>query len=115
MKVTSVTVSVPVRDLAVAAGWYRRLWPDRDPIEPVSDIVEFEVIPGSWLQLIEGEPCESLHTFRLGVPDIDAERRRIEGLGVAIEPVERVEGAVAHCEFLDPDGNRLSLYEVLDE
>ena len=54
-----------------------------------------------------------LDLVRVGVEDIDAERRRLLDLAVAVEDTERVEGVIAFCDFADPDGNRLSLYEVL--
>jgi hypothetical protein len=30
-----------------------------------------------------------------------------------VQQPERVEGVIAFCDFVDPDGNHLSLYQVL--
>ena len=63
-------------------------------------------LAGSWSERLR-------HVFRFGVEDIDEARRRLLGLGVAVAETERIEGVIAFCDFVDPDGNRLSLYEVL--
>jgi catechol 2,3-dioxygenase-like lactoylglutathione lyase family enzyme len=106
---TSITVGLPVRDLDAARGWYERVLGRVADIEPVPGIVEFEVHPGSWLQLHDGDQT----VFRIGVKDVGAARSRLLQSGIEVGPVERVEGVIAFCEFSDPDGNRLSLYQVL--
>ena len=54
---------------------------------------------------------ESLH---FGVADIEDERERLEqGLNLSISPIERIEGEVAWCDFADPFGNRLGLFQDL--
>jgi catechol 2,3-dioxygenase-like lactoylglutathione lyase family enzyme len=113
MKVTSITVGIPVSDLHVAVRWYQRVLELDRGIEPAPGIREFEVSPGCWLQLFREEASGSGHVFRVGVEDIDEARRRLLGLGVTVADTERIEGVIAFCDFADPDGNRLSLYEVL--
>jgi catechol 2,3-dioxygenase-like lactoylglutathione lyase family enzyme len=113
MKATSITVGIPVRDIGEAIGWYQRVLGIDRGIEPVPGVHEFEVWRGCWLQLFQGEPSSSEHVLRVGVEDIDGERRRLLGLGLAVADTERVEGVIAFCDFADPDGNRLSLYQVL--
>jgi lactoylglutathione lyase len=51
---------------------------------------------------------------RFGVPNVAAERDRLAALGVAVEPVQHVPSAVDYFDFTDLDGNRLSLYSLLD-
>jgi catechol 2,3-dioxygenase-like lactoylglutathione lyase family enzyme len=114
MNVTSITVGIPVSDLRVAVRWYQRVLELDRGIEPAPGIREFEVSPGCWLQLFrEAGASGSEHVFRVGVEDIDEARRRLLGLGVTVADTERIEGVIAFCDFVDPDGNRLSLYEVL--
>lgn len=113
MRLTSVTVGIPVTDLAAAAAWYRRLLYARAEIEPADGIHEFDVLPGCWLQLSEGKTSGPEHLFQIGVEDLEAARRRLLSLGIAVAEPERVNGVIAFCDFADPDGNRLSLYEVL--
>ncbi len=99
-----------MRDLDVARAWYGRVLGKVTHIEPAPGILEFEVHPGSWLQLHEGDQA----VFRIGVKDLEAIRDRLVTMGIEVGPIERVEGVIAFCDFSDPDGNHLSLYQVLD-
>lgn len=68
---------------------------------------------GWWLQVFEGETSSSEHVFRIGVEDIERERDRLLRLGVPVQEIVRAEGVIAFCDFVDPYGNSLSLYQVL--
>lgn len=115
MDVTSVTVGLPVADLAAAVRWYRRVLELPEPdLEPADGVVEFAVGP-VWLQL-GAEPTARSGAevvLRLGVADVGRERARLLALGLEVGPVQHVPGAVDHLEFDDPDGNRLSLYSLV--
>ena len=50
--------------------------------------MEWELVPGCWLQLAEGEPMAGSGPLRLGVCDIDKERHRV----IAELNVERLNG-----------------------
>jgi lactoylglutathione lyase len=113
MRATSITVGVPVSDLDGAKRWYEQILGIGPGIEPVRGIHEYEVSKGCWLQLFEGEPSSSENVFRIGVEDVERERERLLSLGVPVQETERVEGVIAFCDFVDPDGNCLSLYQVL--
>ena len=110
--VSSVTVGLPVSDLARAIGWYQRVFEMAGPdLEPADDVVEFRLGP-LWLQLgQEGTARSGAEVVvRFGVPDATSEHERLVGLGVAPGPLQHVEGAVDYFTFSDPDGNRLSMY-----
>ena len=107
---TSVTVGLPARDLNAARAWYERVLGKVADIEPVPGILEFEVHPGSWLQLHDGDRT----VFRIGVKDVEAARGRLATMGIDVGPIERIEAVIAFFEFADPDGNLLSLYQVLE-
>jgi lactoylglutathione lyase len=109
MKTTSVTMGLPVRDLREAQEWYAGVLGHEHELEPAEGLAEFEVHPGSWLQLMdEGRPV-----FRIGVSDIEAERERLLALGVEVSQIDGIEGVIRFFDFQDPDGNDLSLYQVL--
>jgi len=116
MKVTSATVGLPVRDLAAAEAWYRRVFELTAPaVEPAPGVVEIVLGPID-LQFSE-EPPERTGaqvTLRLGVEDASADYERLTGLGLALGPLEHVPGVVDYFDFVDPDGNALSLYSLND-
>lgn len=71
-------------------------------------MVEHQV-GGVWLQFGESPGgC----VFRIGVPDLQAERARLLALGVDVGDIEVVDGVIAFCDFADLDGNRLSFYTL---
>jgi predicted enzyme related to lactoylglutathione lyase len=111
---TSVTIGLPVASLPDASAWYGRLLGRSADLEPVPGIEEFEPVPGCWLQLFEGASGSGYEcVVRFGVSDIEAARARLVGFGIPVGPIERVEGVIAFCDFTDPWGNQLSLYQVL--
>lgn len=112
MKLTSVTIGVPVKNVDEASRWYERCLGLKDSIDPASDIREYELLPDCWLQLSEAATTTSEHCLLLGVSDLEGERERLASLDVEIGDVQRVEGVIAFCDFKDPDGNNLSLYRV---
>lgn len=112
MPATSVTIGIPVRDLDAATQWYARVLGKPHDLEPAPGVREFE-IAGTWVQLGEGRPGGSSWNLRIGVPDLPAERRRLEQLGVGLGETQTVPGVISFFEFADPDGNSLSCYQVL--
>ena len=114
MNVTSVTVGIPVSNLAEARMWYEQVLQKQGPdIQPEEGIVEYQ-LGDTWLQLFEGAVSGNNGIFRIGVPNIHTERSRLVELGLTITEVEELPGVVAYCDFRDPDGNQLSLYTVLN-
>lgn len=112
MNATSVTVGIPVSDLAVARDWYDAVLDRPAEIEPVPGIVEYEVA-GVWIQLISGRRGSPGWVFRYGVEDIELEHRRLTDLGIAAGAIETVPGVISFFAFRDPDDNELSAYQVL--
>lgn len=110
---TSVTVGLPVRSLPDAIGWYRTLLGSKRTLQPFPHILEFEVVRGFWLQLVEDRHREAGDgVLRFGVADVAAERERLVRAGVGVGPVQRSEGRIAYCRLKDPYGNKLCLYEA---
>ncbi|MCU1447694.1 VOC family protein [Cryobacterium sp.] len=114
MKVTRVTVGLPVRDLRRAEDWYRKVFElTGAAVEPVPGLVELTL--GSIdLQLVEdpaGQPGAQ-NGLRVGVADAAAEHERLSTLGLDLDPVEHVPGAVDYFDFTDPDGNTLGVYSL---
>lgn len=111
MRTTSVTVTVPVADLAAARSWYEAVFElSGADLEPVEGVAEYEV-GGCWVQLSQTETSPAGWVLRFGVPEIEKERRRLIGLGIDVGKVQ-TEGVIASCDFRDLDGNQISLYTV---
>ncbi|MGO4783742.1 VOC family protein [Cryobacterium sp. W22_MBD10_FK3] len=115
MKLTSVTVGMPVQDLEQAERWYRRVFELSEPaISPAPGVVE---VPMGAIDLqLSGEPVArsgARNTLRVGVENAAAEYERLSALGIELGPLEHVPGAVDYFDFDDPDGNALGVYSLV--
>ena len=113
MQAISVTIGIPVRDLARSRAWYDLVLGRAPDLEPVPGISEYHV-GGVWVQLMDGEPPGGHWTLRFGVADVDGERERLLGLGTEPGEVQTVAGVIRHFALADPDGNLLSWYQEID-
>jgi catechol 2,3-dioxygenase-like lactoylglutathione lyase family enzyme len=117
LDVRSATFGIRTRDLARARAWYAKLLGREPDFLPAADVYEWRLAPGAWLQLVAGEPCEPGRgqVARLGVAEIDAARAALQAAGASVGDVWRIPDVVALCDFEDPFGNPLSIYEDLTE
>jgi predicted enzyme related to lactoylglutathione lyase len=112
---TSITVGIKVKNLEEATSWYKKFLNKSEGISPSEDIIEFEIIEGYWLQLIEDKNVHGNNcVFRLGVEDIEEEHKRITSLGIEVEQINRIEGVVAYCNFKDPFGMTLPYIKLFN-
>ncbi|WP_188456340.1 VOC family protein [Virgibacillus oceani] len=112
-----MTVQVRVTNINEGQKWYQTFFNRQPDFKPHEGFAEWEIIPNCWLQLAEGEPAEGSGPIRLGVVDIVAERNRLEN-ELHIEHFEifsRKEVPVKWATFGDPWGNRLGIFEYVDE
>lgn len=112
-----MTIQVRVTNMEEGQAWYEKLLKKKPDFIPHEGFVEWELIPGCWLQVAEGTPIEGNGPIRLGVTDIVAERARlIEELNIDSFEIHSRQGVpVKRGTFKDPWGNLLGLYEYLDK
>lgn len=110
----SVTFGFPVKNVVECVHWYQRVLGHGPEIEPEPGTVEFQLLPGCWLQLYSPESDGGVDWgIRLQVEEIESARARLVDLGIEVGPIQRFENIVAVCDFHDLDGNELSLVQVL--
>jgi predicted enzyme related to lactoylglutathione lyase len=115
MTVRGLTIAVHVGDREQALAFYCALI-GRDPdLGPDPDFYEWEISPGSWLQLATGRDNISPSSFRLRlmVEDIDKAREILAAKGIAAGPVQKLPSLVAFANLADPWGNPLGIYQDL--
>ena len=114
MNISSVTMQVRVPDAAEAAGWYEGLLGRPADIAPSDDIHEWQLVPDCWLQVLTARPKPTAARMRFGVGDIRGEIARLEtDLGVTASDIQSFGGLVAWCDFADPYGNPIGLFQDL--
>jgi hypothetical protein len=109
-----LTIQLPVPDVGAAAGFYRRLF-GRDPdFAPHEDFLEWQAVPGTWVQVCPGTATGGTGRLRFGVADIRAAVAWAEAsLRVACAPIHSLPGVVAFTDFTDPYGHGWGFFQDL--
>ncbi|WP_426351177.1 VOC family protein [Alloiococcus sp. CFN-8] len=112
-----ITTQVRVSSITEGQKWYEILLNKKPDFIPHEGFAEWELIPGCWLQVAEGPLTDGNGPIRLGVTNIETERKRlVEELKIdSFEIHSRPEVPVKWGTFTDPWGNRLGLFEYLDK
>lgn len=114
---SGLTVQLWVTDGSAGRAWYERLFGRPPDFTPFGNdtFCEWVFPPGYWeIHIVEGEhPGAQVAPLRFGVADIDAARDQVAGLGIGPDAIEELPGVVRWCNFTDPWGNRLGLYQDL--
>jgi catechol 2,3-dioxygenase-like lactoylglutathione lyase family enzyme len=108
-----VTLVVGVADMTEALGFYGRLFGRPPDFVLDDDFQEYEVVSGMWYQLTTRVPPGRGRRVRFGVADIAAERGALVEGGIEVSQITGKAGIVAWCQFKDPFGNPLGLFQDL--
>jgi catechol 2,3-dioxygenase-like lactoylglutathione lyase family enzyme len=112
-----LTIQLWVENGRAGRVWYERLLGRPPDFTPFGDdsFCEWIFEPGRWeIHVVEtDQPTSREAPVRFGTEDIKAARDQVISLGIAAEPVEDLPGVVRWCNFSDPWGNRLGLYQDL--
>lgn len=115
-QIKGVTLQVRVINFKQGELWYRKLLGCPPSLVPHGNFAEWEISQDVWLQVAEGE-SERGRPIRFGVRDIYRERERIiSELDTEVSEVRDVNnsGEIAlWCDFEDPFGNKLGLFQDL--
>lgn len=112
MNVQHVALVIPVSRLRESAKWYELLLEPEDELRPAPNMVEYKKA-ATWIQLLEAPVVPSANTVLFAVEDLEMEVRRLSEKGILYDPVIEDLGMVRFVNFFDPDGNKISLYEIL--
>lgn len=97
--------------------WYETLLNRTPDFIPHEGFAEWELLPGSWLQVAEGTPTVGSGPIRFGISNIEAERDRLVKMLkiTSFDIHSRPEVPVKWGTFTDPWGNQLGFFEYLNK
>ena len=104
-----VLAVVPVTDLDVAKAFYEKLFgraPDNNPM-PV--LVEWQVVPGGWVQVFIDEERAGSGLVNFAVDDLAAHVASAADHGLEPGAIEDATKGVQLSTIADPDGNLIRL------
>lgn len=112
-----VTIQLWLSDGSAGRAWYQRLFGRPPDFTPFGDDTFCEWIfkPGHWeIHVVEkDQPSPQRAPVRFGVEDVQVARDQVLGLGIEVDDIEELPCVVRWCNFTDPWGNRLGLYQDL--
>lgn len=109
MAIEHVLAAVPVTDLDSSRHWYESLFGRAADNNPMSTVVEWQIVPGGWVQVFTDPRRAGSTAVNFAVQDLDAHIDDLKQRG--LEPGEIVEAnkGVRLSALTDPDGNTITL------
>jgi glyoxylase I family protein len=109
MSIEHVLAVVPVTDVARSQTWYEILFGRAADNNPMPNLVEWQVVPGGWVQVFVDDQRAGSTLVNFAVEDLDVHIDELKQRGH--EPGEVVEAnkGVRLSTITDPDGNTIRL------
>jgi glyoxylase I family protein len=109
MSIHHVLAVVPVSDLEKSQQWYESLFGRPADNNPMPTLVEWQVLPGAWVQVFTDPERAGSGLVNFAVDDLENHRAEVGGRG--LDPGEIVEAnkGVRLSTIKDPDGNTIRL------
>jgi predicted enzyme related to lactoylglutathione lyase len=114
-KIDGLTLQIGVADMSQAREFYDRLFGREPDFIANEDFQEYETSTGVWCQLTTKLAPGETRRIRFGVYDVATARESLLADGLEVGEIETLPGVVSYCDFPDPWGNKLGLYEDLAE
>ncbi len=112
---TGMTIAINAGDTNDVLDFYTRVFGRGPDTAPMDDFLEWQVSPGTWLQLSTGHerPGANNARVRLEVYDVEQAVARMREAEVPVGDVVRIPDVVAFANFSDYWGNALGFYQLL--
>ena len=108
MKLQNMYTALLITDLAAAEGWYTKLLGRRPDYRPMDTLVQWELFNQGGLMVSTSDEIAGKGVMFRYVDDVAAERRRLQGLGIALG--DDIPGDYSTlAQVRDPDGNLITL------
>ena len=109
MSIEHVLAVVPVTDVERSRCWYETLFGRAADNNPMPNLVEWQVVPGGWVQVFTDDQRAGSTVVNFAVRDLDNYIDELKRRG--LEPGEVVEAnkGVRLSTLTDPDGNKVWL------
>ena len=109
MSIEHVLSVVPVSDLDRANAWYEKLFGRPADNNPMPVLVEWQVVPGGWVQVFVDADRAGSGLLNFAVDDLSAHVAEAAERGLTPGDVEDVNKGVQLSTLRDPDGNLIRL------
>ena len=104
---------IKVSDYAAALAWYGAWLGEPDEV-PMEGMAEWRIADNAWLQLDATAETVKPSAAIIGVDDLAACRTALLEAGIAVGEIQDWE-VVLSCDLHDPDGNKISLAQIISQ
>ncbi|MGV8832746.1 MAG: VOC family protein [Devosia sp.] len=106
MTITNALAGIAVDDITEALDFYERLFGRKPDARPMSDVAEWKLPGGGWVQILADSDKAGASILTLIVDDLSEELGRLSLHGLS--PVAKSMGDFFKtAKFRDPDGNQI--------
>lgn len=109
MAIKHVLAVVPVSDIDVSGRWYGELFGRPADNNPMPTLVEWQVLPGAWVQVFNDPDRAGNGLLNFAVDDLEAHLAEIGERGIESDDILDASKGVQTCAVTDPDGNTITL------
>ncbi|CAN3126730.1 VOC family protein [Mycobacterium sp. smrl_JER01] len=109
MAIAQVLAVVHVTDISRSRQWYSSLFGRPEDNNPMPTLVEWQVLPGAWVQVFHDPDRAGTDNLNLAVDDLAGHVAELSGRGLEPGDIIEVNKGVRLCRFGDPDGNVICL------
>jgi catechol 2,3-dioxygenase-like lactoylglutathione lyase family enzyme len=104
-----VLAVVAVRDIEAGRSWYTKLFGRGPDNNPMSNLIEWQVTDGAWVQVTEDRMRAGNGMLNFAVSDIDTGARELREVGIDAGEIINANKGVRLCPITDPDNNKIQL------
>ncbi|MCU1449436.1 MAG: glyoxalase [Acidimicrobiales bacterium] len=113
MTINYVFPGLAVADRDAAAAWYERFFGRPPDIIPNEAEVMWQLNDGASLYVIANPERAGRGTLALAVDSMERHLKDLASRGIEAGPIEEIPGAGRKSVVVDPDGNMLSMLELV--
>jgi glyoxylase I family protein len=104
-----VLAVVAVSDIEVGRSWYTKLFGREPDNNPMSNLIEWQVTNGAWVQVTEDPQRAGNGMLNLAVSDIEEGARELREMGIEAAEIINANKGVRLYPIIDPDNNKIQL------
>jgi glyoxylase I family protein len=107
VSIDHVLAVVPVSDIDRSRDWYSSLFGRPADNNPMPTLVEWQVLPGAWVQVFSDPQRAGSGLLNFSVGDLESHLAQVRERGLDPEDIVEANKGVRLSTITDPDGNTI--------
>lgn len=109
MSINHLLAVVPVSDIARSRQWYASLFGRAEDNNPMPSLVEWQVLPGAWVQVFLDADRAGSGLLNVAVEDLETHLAGLRDRGLDPGEITDADKGVRLSALTDPDGNTITI------